>query len=132
MVSTRSPLCIPVVVLGGRSRVNRTFCLGSFNLEAESLKAHRWETLLQSWASRGTWRSAHLSRVAWEPVCPNKHLLSANCITRSSPLKNARELSAGKHSDLDQNRKMKLCSVVRKLYLFPPEKLAVILISGNH
>lgn len=108
------------------------FYLGSFDSEAASQKASWWEMFPPNKASRGTWRPARLSRAARECVCPNKHLFSENCIPLSSCLKNARGLSAGKHSASDQNRKMKPCFLVRKLYLFPPEKLAVILISGSH
>jgi hypothetical protein len=48
--------------------------------------------------------------------------------------KNARESSAGKHSDLDQKRKNEagLSGERAKPYFFLPETVAVVLISRNH
>lgn len=82
----------------------------------KSLHPRRREKLPQSGATRGTRSTTHPSRAGLGngSVCPNKYLFSENFIPCFSPLKNAHELPAGKHSDLDQNRKMKRCSLVRK------------------
>lgn len=135
LVSIHDTRCIPVIIVGSRNGTNRTFYFGSFHFQAEVSEAAVVGEGAWSWASRGTWSTAHLSRPRHRNVCPiNKHLFSRGFYSLLLSFKNAQELSAGKHADVDQNRKMKQCSLVRELnrYLFPPENLSVILISRNH
>lgn len=87
-----------------------------------------------SLASRGTCGSAQRSGVRQaEMMCSNECLFSHHFILYFSPLKNAIELSAGTHSDLDQNQPTRQHSLVRaKPCLSPPEKMSVSLISRDH
>lgn len=100
----------------GKEETKHSFYHGSFSFEAEdSEPALNRKSAL--WAEPAEGPGALLVRLGQpdESVWPSKHLFSENLIPCFSPLKNARELSVGKYSDLDQNRKRKQYSLVREL-----------------
>lgn len=123
MVSLCSLPCIPLLVLGGRNRVNRTFYSGSFDSEAASLKASWWEMFPPKKASRGTWRSAHLSRAARECVCPNKHLFSENCIPYSSCFKKCKRIICRKTFSIRSKQENEAVLSSEKAVPLPPWKI---------